>query len=266
VGAGIGRKDSRGGLSGRWEIDGPGEERLPEDDAGNASVPQSADARQIRNATGDEHLDIVRPNERSQQTRVRLAPAVGQHDPPNACGRQLGHELRQGRHGRPPPGKRRQAFRPRVEADGQPISRDLDALTDEIGPIGRGHAKQHPRGPGREGQSHVICLLQAAGELDRDGDPRGNGPYRLEVHRRAGARAVEVDDMDEPGAQLDESLGDPLRAVRGGTHARAGPRPEDDARTAPLDIYGRDDEHAPSDPGGGQQAAMEADGQGAMAK
>ena len=56
---------------GRREVDGPGEERLAEDDAGDAGVAHAAEAVEVADAAGDEDLGVVRPNERSQPLEVR---------------------------------------------------------------------------------------------------------------------------------------------------------------------------------------------------
>ena len=54
-------------------------------------------------------------------------------------------------------------------------------------------------------------------------------------------RAVEVDEVDDPRAQRDEPLGDPLRPVGRRADAGRGAGPEDDPRAAALEVDRRDD-------------------------
>src|SRR4051812_16018382 len=69
---------SCGGLQGTWELDGTGEERLSEDQAGDSRVTQAADGVEVRRATRDEHVDVVALRERGEEPRVGRGAAVGQ--------------------------------------------------------------------------------------------------------------------------------------------------------------------------------------------
>ena len=71
---------SCGSLQGSGKVDGAGEDRLPEDDAGGAGVAHPAQRVEIADPAGDQDLGIVRPNERTDPLEVRRAPAVGEHE------------------------------------------------------------------------------------------------------------------------------------------------------------------------------------------
>ena len=90
----------------------------------------------------------------------------------------------------------------------------------------------------------AVRRIDAAGELERRRHPRRDRAERLGVRRRPGPGAVEVDDVDERGAEGHEVLGDPLRPIRGGARAGRHAGPEHDARAALLEVDRRDDLHA----------------------
>ena len=77
-----------------------------------------------------------------------------------------------------------------------------------------------PGRAGREGEPDRLGRIDAARDLERDGDPGRDGPDRVQVRRRPGPRALEVDQLDEPGALGDEPLGDAVRPVGRGADAR----------------------------------------------
>ena len=104
VGAGEG---SCGGLQGGGKVDGAGEERLTEDDAGCAGLAQSTETVEVADPAGDEDLGIVRPNERSHPLVIGLCAAVGQHEARHAGADELAEQLFDRRRRRTPPRDRR---------------------------------------------------------------------------------------------------------------------------------------------------------------
>ena len=111
------------------------------------------------------------------------------------------------------PAERGQPVRPRVEADGQPVARDRQALAQVVGSIGDGGGQHDPCRAGREGEPDAVGGIHAAGQLERDPDPRRDATDRLEVDRGAGSGAVEVDEVDDLGAHRHEPLGDALGPI-----------------------------------------------------
>ena len=158
-----------------------------------------------------------------------------------------------GRRG-PTPREGGQPLGPRIEADRQPVAGDGEARPEVVRPVGDRGREDDPRRAGGEGEPDRLGRIHAAGDLERDGDPGGDRADGLEVRRRAGAGAVEVDEVDEPRAQRHEPLGDPVRAVGRGADAGRGARPVDDPRAAALEVDGRDDLHDPVRPSAGRAA------------
>ena len=116
-----------------------------------------------------------------------------------------------------------------IEADRQPVAGDGQAGAQVVGPVGDRGRQHDPGRAGGEGEPDRLGRVDAAGDLERDGDPRRDRADRVEVGRRAGARALEVDEVDEPCAQRHEPLGDPVgpvgRRADAGRGARASRRP-----------------------------------------
>ena len=71
------------------EIDRPGEEGLPEDDAARRRYRAGGAGRRGRGPPGHQDLGIVRPNERAHPLEVRLGAAVAEHEPRDAGPDQL---------------------------------------------------------------------------------------------------------------------------------------------------------------------------------
>ena len=78
-------------------------------------------------------------------------------------------------------------------------------------------AEDRAAGAGREHRVDVVGLAQAAADLHRDLDRRADPLDLLDVHRRAVAGAVEVDDVQRRGALPTQrraaSLGSASKAV-----------------------------------------------------
>ena len=127
------------------------------------------------------------------------------------------------RHG-PVPVERGQPLRPRIEPDGEPVAGDREARPQVVGPVGDGRGQHDPRRPGGERELDPLRRIDAAGDLERDGDPRRDRPDRVEIGRRPGPRAVEVDEVDQPRAEGHEPLGDPVRPVGRRADPRRGAR------------------------------------------
>ena len=160
---------------------------------------------------------------------------------------QLLDERVEGRRRAAPPRERREAIRPRVEADREPVAGDREAAGERVGPLDDRDREHDPRGPRGEREPHVVGLLEAARDLERDRDPRRDRADGLEVGRRCPLGAVEVDEVEDPRALGDELLGDAIGPV--GRRADAGrrARPVHDPRAPCLDVDRRDDVH-PSSP------------------
>ena len=151
----------------------------------------------------------------------------------------------------PAPGERRQPLRPGIEADGQPVAGDGEAGAQVVGPVGDRGRQDDPGRSGRERELDRLGRVDPAGDLERDGDPCRDRADRVQVGRRPGARALEIDELDESCAEGHEPLGDPVGPIGRRADAGSGARPEHDARTARLHVDRRDDLH-----GAGQLPAV----------
>ena len=130
-----------------------------------------------------------------------------------------------------------------IEPDGQPVARHRQARAQVVRPIGDRRGQDDPGRTGREGQLDPLGRVDAAGDLERDGDAGRDRPDRLEVGRRPGPGAIEVHEVDEPGAHRHEPLRDPVRSVGRRADPRPGARPVDDPGAPRLEIDRRDDLH-----------------------
>ena len=111
------------------------------------------------------------------------------------------------------PGERGQPLGPRIEPDRQPVAGDREAGAQRSGRRRRDIARTTRVAPAAKA-SRISSAPSSppaswSGTATRDGDRAD----RLEVRRRARARAVEVDEVDDPGALLHEPLGDPLGSI-----------------------------------------------------
>ena len=114
---------------------------------------------------------------------VRRRAAVAQDEAAHARPDQLPDECLDGRWRRPSPGIGGQPLRPRIQPHREPIARDREACPQLVGLVGDVRPEHGPRRAGREDQADRVGGGQAAGDLDRDGDPRRDGPDRLESRR-----------------------------------------------------------------------------------
>src|SRR6185369_6809851 len=127
--------------------------------------------------------------------------------------------------------------------DRQPVTRSDQAGPEDLEVVGHGQAGHDPRRPGRERELDSLGRVDAAGELERRRHAGGDRAERVRVHGRSAPRALEVDDVDQRGAELDEVLGDALGTVRRRADPGRHPGPEHDPGAALLDIDRRDDLH-----------------------
>ena len=208
-------KRSCGSLQGSGEVDGPGEERLSEDEAGHAGIADPRDRGRVGGSTGDEDVGIVR--------RGRVGPADrGRDRPGRGPGRAVGHpgstsspdERVDGRNRRSLPRVRRQPFGPGVERRppasrrrprGRPVNRSGSSTTDI--------ARTTRVAPAANASRMASAVSTPAGDLERHRDRRGDRPDGLEVPGCARPGAVEVDEVDDPRAQFDEPVGDPVGPI-----------------------------------------------------
>ena len=235
---------SGGGLEGGGIVDRPGQERLAQNDAADARIAQTADSSQVADAARHEQVDVVGPDRgrsaepgpvrcrrgqgrtagrpaRPARRRVRAGSArstaaTGTRRTAPAAGR-----------GRPPASRRR----PRAHArSSSGSSTTLIASTTRVAPAAKA--------------SRIwSAALHAAGQLERRRDPGRDQADRLEVGRLPAAGAVEVDEVDEPRAELHEVVRDPLGPVGRGADAARRAGPEDDPRATGLEVDRRDDLH-----------------------
>jgi hypothetical protein len=173
---------------------------------------------------------------------------VAQDEAPDAGADQLADEAVDGRRRGPLPRECGDPLGPGVEADGQPVARDREAGPQLVRTVGDRRRQHDPGRTRRKGQSDPIRRVHATGELERDADAGCDRADRVEVGRRAGPGPVEVDQVDGPGAQLDEQLGDPFRAVGRDADAGSGAGPVHDPRATAFEVDGGDDLHAPVSP------------------
>ena len=171
---------------GRWVVDRPGEQGLPEDDAGDAGVAQAAEAVEVSNPAGHQDLRIVRPNERpgaGEAVEVRLGTAVGQHEPGDAGPDELADSASTvggagRRHGK--------AASRSGRGSSPTASQSPATATHARRSSGRSAMTVDEDDPGRaggEGQADRLGRVDAAGELERDRDPGRDRPDGVEVAR-----------------------------------------------------------------------------------
>ena len=212
----------------------------------------AANARDVVDATGHEDVGVGGLDDRLQQRQVRLQATVREDEAVDTGIRKFSDELQERWCLIPPPGEGRQPLGPRIEAHGEPVARHRDAIAQALRLVDDGHGQQHARGAGREREADVVGLLHAARELDRHSHALGHGGHGLQVCRRSRARPVEVDEVDGPGAGGHEALGDDVGSVARRAGARGGSGPRDDARSAVLQVDGRDHLHRGESVGGGR--------------
>jgi hypothetical protein len=75
------------------------------------------------------------------------------------------------------------------------------------------HRNDGARGAGGECEADRFGRFHPPGDLKGRGDEARNGADRLEVHGRASARTVEVDEVDQRRSAVDECAGDARRLV-----------------------------------------------------
>ena len=185
------------------------------------------------------------PRERRELGDLGLAGRVAEHEPSDAAAGELGDEVRQRGRRRPVPRERGEPVRPRVEPDREPVAGDLEARPQERRVVGEREAGHDARRAGGERDLDRLGRVEAAGELERRRDARGDRADRVGVHRGAAPGAVEVDEVDERRAEAHEVLGDPLRPVGRCADAGRDAGPEHDPRPAALEVDRRDDLHEP---------------------
>jgi len=214
-----------GQTKGEGEVDGTGEEGLPEDDTGDAGVAKATYPVEVRGAASDEDIGVVAPDEGFEERGVRRVAAVAQDEPADAGRDELLDEGLEGRRDRAPPTEGGDPLRPWVEADREPIARDVDAGAQDVRALDHGDGHDRPRGAGREREPDVVRLLEPARHLERHRDPSRDRADDLEVRGRLPLGPVEVDEVDDPRPLRDELLRDPVRAIgrRADPGRRAGP-------------------------------------------
>ena len=96
-----------------------------------------------------------------------------------------------------PPGIIAQAGRPSVEADGEPVTRDAQALC-QIGVVldDRPQGQQDARGSGREGDLDLFGTVDPAGQLQGLGDCTRHGLDGRQVGRATLSGTIEVYEVE----------------------------------------------------------------------
>ena len=204
------------------EVDGPGQERLAEDDAGDAGVAQAAEPVEIADPAGDEDLGIVRPNERTDAAR---GPAPRRR----GSGRTGRRRPRRARRRAP----RRSAAPGRRHGNAASRSGRGSRPTASQSPATARHARRS------SGRSAIASRQDDPGRAGREREPDRLG--RVDARRRAGAgrrprdataptasrlagapvRApVEVDEVDEPRAHAPRTARRSAPAGRSGRRCR----------------------------------------------
>ena len=173
-------------------------------------------------AAGDEDVDVRPAGDRAELGQVRRPAAVGEDEPRDATIRRAPRRAASRVGG---PARRQGKAASRSGRGSSPTASQSPATARHVREARRvvddRHRGHDPGRAGREGQADRVGGVDAAGDLERDGDPRRDRADRLEVRRPAAPRAVEVDEVDEPGAARDELLGDPLRPIGRRTDARS---------------------------------------------
>ena len=238
---------------------------LPEDEAGHAGVAEPADGGKVADPARDEDVHVVAADERVEEAEVRGRTAVAQHQAMDAHTHQLLHQRIEGWRTRPAPGERGDPLCPGIDAHGKPVAGDGHACTERLRALDDGDREDHPGGPGRERESDVVSLLEAARDLERHGHPGRDRAHSAQVDGGRPLCAVEVHEVQDPRAPADELLGDAVRPVGGRARAGRRARPVDDPRPPLRHVDGRDDVHSPQ-PSPVEQAAVEADRQRPVAQ
>ena len=117
----------------------------------------------------------------------------------------------------------------RIEPHGQPVAGDRDRVTQQLRLLDDAHREDDPGRARGKCQADLIGAFDATGKLEGRRNPRRDEADGVEVDRLAAAGSVEVDQMDQRRALLDEVGGDPLGPVGGCADAGRRSGPEDDA-------------------------------------
>ena len=188
----------------------------------------------------------MRADEASQQIEVGGRPTVGQDEPADTPVDELGRRARRGSaatdrfHGNAASRSGR-GSRP----DRQPVAGDREA---------RRRAAPARRRRDMARTTRVAPAAKASRIASAPSSPpatwigtatrRGDRPTASRLRRRAGPRAVEVDEVDDPGALRRRTARRSARADRSGAPTPAdGARPGHDPRAAALEVDGRDHLH-----------------------
>ena len=243
-------RGSCGGLQGGGEVDGPGEERLAEDDAGDARSSRSRRmAVEVADAAGDEEIERRRPNgPATSRGRSGVAPPWDRTNRRTPAVGELAHEaLERGRR-RPRQRNCGEPLRPRVEPDGQPVAGDGEALaraasgssatliasTTRVAPAANARRMWSARS--RPPATWI-------GTATRDGDlarpPRGCPALPARAPSKSTRWTIRAPSATNRSAiRSGRSVGAPTPARRAG--------PEDDPRAPALEVDRRDDLHGRS--------------------
>ena len=177
-------------------------------------------AVQVADAAGHQDLGIVRPNELAGAARGPARRRRGSARSGDARTDQLADEPVDGRRGGAAPGEGGQPLRSRIEPDRQPVAGHAEARPQVVGVVGDRRGQHDPRRAGSEGQPDRVGRIDAAGDLERDGDASRDRADGLEVAGRAAPRAVEVDEVDRAGARAPRTA---RRSAPAGRSARRCP-------------------------------------------
>jgi hypothetical protein len=101
------------------------------------------------------------------------------------------------------PARGRHVAPARVDADDDPLAVGAEHVVEEVDVAVRGGAQDHALGARSQRVAHRRQRAQAAAVLHRHGQLVGDVLEMVEALRRAAARAVEVDDVQEARAGLD---------------------------------------------------------------
>src|SRR5438874_7731470 len=115
-----------------------------------------------------------------------------ENEPSHASVDELADELGQRWDARPAPGKRGEALRTWIETDCQPVTRDVEAVTQQSRILDDAHGQHDSRRAGREREADVVRAFQTTGQLDRDRDPCGDLGNRFEIPRLPISGALEI--------------------------------------------------------------------------
>ena len=190
----------------------------------------------------------------AEDREVRRVAAVREDEPGDAAIGELADDAGERRRPGAVPGKRGEPLRPRIEPDRQPRAGDLEPLGERRRVVGDRHRRHDPRRAGREGEPDPVGACR---RRPRPGSGSRSAtaidPTASRLPGPPGPRAVEVDEMDQPRAAVDEALGDPLRAIGRGADAGRRARPEDDPGAAAIEVDRGDDLHVRCGPPGSRR-------------